>query len=105
MPAPSNPLLESQFSVSVGPGDKKSVYLTCKNCTTYSQAKNNSRALEHLRSCSGYLAKQISIDTEEDSLRKRQRTIAVTSMPITRKRKLDSMAAMAVFIGARPFRL
>jgi len=26
-------------------------------------------------------------------------------MPITRKRKLDSMAAMAVYMGARPFRL
>jgi hypothetical protein len=26
MPAPPNPLLESEFSVSTGPGDKKGVY-------------------------------------------------------------------------------
>jgi hypothetical protein len=26
-------------------------------------------------------------------------------MPVSRKRKLDSMAAMAIYIGARPFRL
>jgi hypothetical protein len=26
-------------------------------------------------------------------------------MPVSRKRKLDSMAAMAIYMGARPFRL
>lgn len=105
MPAHPNPLLESEFSVSTGLGDKKSIYLTCKNCKGYYQAKNNSRALDHLRSCSGYLAKQADTDNIDTASRKRQRTLTVSTMPITRKRKLDSMAAMAIYMGARPFRL
>jgi hypothetical protein len=106
MPAPPNPLLESEFLVSTGPGDKKSVYLTCRNCTDFSQAKNNSRALDHLRICAGYLAKQAArISTDDSTSRKRQRTLTVSTMPVTRKRKLDSMAAMAVYMGARPFQL
>jgi flavoprotein len=105
MPAPPNPILGAKFSISISPGDKKSVYLTCRNCTSYSQAKNNTRALKHLRSCLGCLAKQAITDKDETVSQKRQRTLTVTSMPISRKRKLDSMAAMAVFMGARPFRL
>jgi hypothetical protein len=103
MPAHTNPLLESEFLVSVGPGDKKSVYLTCKNCTSYSQAKNNSRALDHLRSCQGYLLKKTITNEDENTSQKQQQTLTISSMPIIRKRKLDSMAAMAVYMGARPF--
>jgi hypothetical protein len=106
MPAPPNPLLESEFSVSTGPGAKKSVYLTCKNCSDFSQAKNNSRALDHLRICPGYLAKQAAgAKADDNGSRKRQRTLTVSTMSLTRKRKLDSMAAMAVYMGARPFQL
>lgn len=106
MPTPPNPLLESEFSVSTGPGDKKSVYLTYRNCTDFSQAKNNSRALDHLRIYTGYLAKQAAKSNIDDNTsHKRQRTLTVSTMPITRKRKLDSMAIMAVYMGARPFRM
>ena len=67
MPIHANPLLESEFSVSIGPGDKKSVYLTYRNYTSYSQAKNNSRALDHLRSYQGYLSKQTTTNEDENT--------------------------------------
>jgi hypothetical protein len=35
MPTHLNPLLESEFSVSTGLGDKKSIYLTYKNYKGY----------------------------------------------------------------------
>ena len=106
MPAKPNPLLESEFSVSTGPTNRKSLWLTCKNCSNYSAAKNNSRALDHLLECESYKAKKEALASVDDNTsRKRQRTLTVSSMPVSRKRKLDSMAAMAVYMGARPFRL
>jgi hypothetical protein len=105
MPAHPNALIETEFVTSPGPDDKKSTYLICKHCTTYNKARNTHRAIEHLHNCKGYQAKQqANIDSLNPS-QKRQRTLTVPSFPILRKRKLDSMAAMAVYMGARPFRL
>ena len=107
MPPLTNTLIETEFTVSQGPKNMKSTFLICKHCPKYNRARNTSRALEHLQNCPRYKAKQqeqASIDSTTSS-QKRQRTLTVPSFPILRKRKLDSMAAMAVFIGARPFRL
>ena len=107
MPPLPNALIGTEFTVSQGPDNMKSTFLICKHCPKYNRARNTSRALEHLQNCPGYKAKQqeqASIDTVNPS-QKRQRTLTVPSFPILRKRKLDSMAAMAVYMGARPFRL
>src|SRR5450432_1151944 len=104
MLAKPNPLLESEFSVSTGPTNRKSLWLTCKNCNAYSAAKNNSRALDHLLECEPYKAKKEALASVDDSAsRKRQRTLTVSSMLVSRKRKLDSMAVMAIYIGADHF--
>jgi hypothetical protein len=103
MPQVPNKLLESEFILSVGSTGTKSMIQTCRNCTVYSKAKNNSRALIHLQNCDGFKAKQSNSNTILS--KKRQRTLTVSSLSIVRKRKLDSMAAMAIFMGARPFQL
>ena len=107
MPQPPNQLLEAEFSLSIAPGAKKTPLQTCKNCKTYSKAKNNTRALTHLlHECEGYKAKKqaLSIDiTDSIPSLKRQRTLTLPSLPIIRKRKLDTLAAKAVYMGARPF--
>ena len=72
MPARPNPLLKSEFLVSTGPTNKKSLWLTCKNCSTYSATKNNSRALDHLLDCASYKAKkEANALTGDDTSRKR----------------------------------
>jgi hypothetical protein len=104
MPQPPNQLLEAEFTISVGPGTKKTPVQTCKNCTAYHKAKNNTCALNHLLyECEGYWSKQQALSTNTTLSLKRQRTLTLPSLPLIRKRKLNAMAAKAVYIGARPF--
>jgi hypothetical protein len=105
MPAPPNKLLESEFTLSVGPIGSKSMIQTCRNCTAYSKARNNSRALAHLHECEQFKSKLQVANTDLNISQKRQRTLTLPSLSTTRKRKLDSMAAMAIYMGARPFQL
>lgn len=106
MPKPRNQLIETEFTLSIGLGNAKTPIQTCKNCTNYVKAKNNTRALDHLNECNGYMAKQQqALSNDISSLQKRQRTLTLPSLPPIRKRKLDIMAAKAVYMGARPFQL
>ena len=106
MPSLPNKLLQAEFILSIGPNNTKSSLQTCKNCTSYAKAKNNTRALEHLlNDCPGYKAKQDQALENTNPLQKRQRTLTISTLSTVRKRKLDSMAAMAVYMGARPFQL
>jgi len=106
MPQPPNQLLEAEFTISIGPGTKKTPLQTCKNCTAYHKAKNNTRALNHLlHECEGYRSKQQALSIDIGPSQKRQRTLTLPSLPLARKRKLDAMAAKAVYMGARPFQL
>jgi hypothetical protein len=106
MPQPPNQLLEAEFTISIGPANKKTSLQTCKNCTAYHKAKNNTRALQHLlHECEGYRSKQQALLSDTAPSQKRQRTLTLPSLPLIRKRKLDAMAAKAVYMGARPFRL
>ena len=80
--------------------------MTYKNYNTYSIAKNNSQALDHLLEYEPYKAKKEALASIGDNTSwKRQRTLIVSSMPVSWKRKLDSIAIIAIYIGARPFRL
>jgi hypothetical protein len=106
MPQPLNQLLEAEFTISIGPSNKKTPLQTCKNCTAYHKAKNNTRALNHLlNECEGYRSKQQALPSDTSLSQKRQRTLTLPSLPLIRKRKLDAMAAKAIYIGARPFQL
>jgi hypothetical protein len=107
MPPLPNKLLEAEFTLSIGSSNKKTLLQTCKNCTKYSKAKNNTRALDHLLECEPYKSKQqaLALSTDTDPLQKRQRILAIPSLPLIQKRKLDIMAAKAVYMGARPFQL
>ena len=104
MPQVRNPILEAEFILSIAIGNKKIPLQTCKNCSKYSKAKNNTRAIYHLlNDCEGYKLKQQAIDSDTNPTQKRQRTLTIPSLSIERKRKLDLMAAKAIYIGARPF--
>jgi hypothetical protein len=106
MPKPRNQLIETEFTLSIGLGNAKTPIQTCKNCTNYTKAKNNTRALNHLNECNGYKAKQQqALSNDTNSLQKRQHTLTLPSLPPIRKRRLDVMAAKAVYMGARPFQL
>jgi hypothetical protein len=106
MPQPPNPLLEAEFVISIGPGTKKTPLQTCRNCSAYHKAKNNTRALTHiLHECEGYRSKQQALQSDTAPSLKRQRTLTLPSLPVAQKRRLDAMAAKAVYMGARPFQL
>jgi hypothetical protein len=104
MPQPPNQLLEAKFTISIGPSTKKTSVHTCKNCTTYHKAKNNTCALNHLLyEYKGYRSKQQALSTDTTPSLKQQRTLTLPSLPLIRKRKLNAIAAKAVYIEARPF--
>jgi hypothetical protein len=100
MPPTRNPLLEANFSERPGPAGSKYPILACNHCKW--ARTNTRRALEHLGNCPGYKPPELSVRPA-----KRQQTLqlGVQSIPHAKKQKLDSAAALAVYIGARPFRL
>jgi len=105
MPVIKNPLLDIHFSELPGPDGAKYPILACKHCKW---AKTNThRALEHLDVCSGYTKLLSERPGSSGQPAKRQQTLqlGVQSIPRVKKQKLDSAAALAVYMGPRPFRL
>ena len=71
MPPLPNKVLQAEFTLVIGPNNTKSTFQTCKNCTNYSKAKNNTRALEHLlNNCKGYKSKQQALQSDTNPLQK-----------------------------------
>lgn len=105
MPAVKNPLIDLHFSERPGPDGAKYPILACKHCRW---AKTNTcQALKHLDVCLGY-TKMLSEQAESSERPlKRQQTLQlkVQSIPRAKKQKLNSAAALAVYITACPFRL
>jgi len=92
MPPSKNPLLTNNFNK--GPSGKYQVQ-HCKRTRT-----NTRRALEHLENCANYAASRTV-----EQLAKRQATLQLGVQTISRekKQKLDSAAALAVYMSAKPF--
>ena len=107
MPQQLNPFLESEFTQYIR-DRMKTQCLKCKHCT-YDAVKNNFRALEHFAACKRYQETKRAREeaNESDSPQKQQRTLAtnLARMPAHLKKQLDVDGAMAVYMGARPFRL
>jgi hypothetical protein len=110
MPANKNPLLVRNFKEGPDPDGGKSEKFTCLHCKTYSRT-NSSRALEHLKTCQKYLLSgalsSSSSTTPSERPTKRQQTfqLGVPTLSNAKKQKLDRAAALAVYMGARPFAL
>jgi hypothetical protein len=103
MPAVKNPLINLYFSERPGPDGAKYPILACKHCKW---AKTNTQqALTHLDVCLGYTKMLSEQAKSSDQPLKRQQTLQlrVQSIPRAKKQKLDSAAALAVYITARPF--
>jgi hypothetical protein len=97
MPPTKNPLL-SHFTERPASGSQKNPVLACNHCRW--TGSNSHRAVKHLEDeCTGY--------TQSERPAKRQATLqlGVQTLSKAKKEKLDSAAAMAVYIGARPFAL
>jgi hypothetical protein len=73
--------------------------LSCKHCKW--TRTNTRQALEHLDNCATYAL----ISKANKRLAKRQVTLqlGVQTIPRAKKQKLDSAAALAVYISAKPF--
>jgi hypothetical protein len=98
MPPTKNPLL-SQFTERPGPGNQKSLVLACKHCSW--TGTNTHRAVNHIESdCLGYMH-----SSERPAKRQQTLQLGVQSLSHAKKQKLDSAAALAVYMGARPFAL
>jgi hypothetical protein len=108
MPAHKNPLLVHNFNQGPDPDGGKSEKYTCLHCKTYSRTNSN-RALEHLKTCQKYLLSKdsSSSNTPFERPAKRQQTFqfGVPTLSNAKKQKLDREAALAVYMGARPFAL
>jgi len=105
MPSHKNPLLLDNFTEI--PGAKYPI-LACNHCK-WSQA-NPTRALKHLGpgpdQCPGY-KKLHEKDEASDRPPKRQQTLqfGIQTISKAKQEKLDSLTAMTVYVGARPFAL
>jgi len=97
MPPTKNPLL-SYFTERPASGSQKNPVLACKHCRW--TGSNSHRAVKHLEDeCPGY------IHSERPAKRQATLQLGVQTLSRAKKEKLDSAAAMAVYMGARPFAL
>lgn len=100
MPPSKNPLL-SHFTERSSSGTAKRPVLSCKHCQW--TGSNSHRAVKHLEDneCSGYTHSL----PERPAKRQQTLQLSVTSLTEAKKDKLNHLAAMAVYMGARPFAL
>lgn len=107
MPAHKNPTLVHNFIESPDPDGGKSIRYACIHRKNY-DLTNSNRALAHLKECPLYLRKQAnSVEEPLERPLKRQMTLqlGLPSLSNAKKQKLDQAAALAVYMGARPFAL
>jgi hypothetical protein len=98
MPPSKNPLLTNNFNEGPITTSSKYQVLHCKHCKW--TRTNTHRALEHLENCANYAASKTI-----ERLAKRQATLQLGVQTISREKKqtLDSAAALAVYMSAKPF--
>jgi hypothetical protein len=96
-----NLLLDLYINKRSSSTSRKYKVLNCKYCKWTST--NTLWALQHLEHCTTY----ISISELDGQLAKRQAILQlrVQSILKDKKRKLDSVATLAVYINAKPFHL
>jgi hypothetical protein len=96
-----NPLLNLHFDERPSPTSGKYKILGYKHCKWTSA--NTTQTLEHLENCTTYAA----ILKANEQLTKRQAILQLKVQTISReeKQKLDSAAALALYINPKPFRL
>lgn len=107
MPITKTRALKTEFEYHQ-PAGRKTMVATCRNCDHYEQAISASRQLTHLLKCPGYKGKERLVSSIPVIGQKRRRTLEVASrkpLHTDKKHQFDNAAAMAIYMGGRPFSL
>jgi hypothetical protein len=105
MPRSKDPFLSANFTERLSEDGGKCSILACNYCQWTST--NPKRAQDHHKDCKKRLRTKQPLFGQLKRPEKRQQTLqlGILSLSKAKKQKLDSVAALAIYIGARLFAL